>query len=293
MRMNKEEFSGIVRQAQGRALAVILHYLGDPYMHPRIDDFCRIAADAKLGVHLNSSFSYGFSDDRIESIIESGVTSLTVCLDGMKQETYQRTRWRGRIEWVKDNLRRLMRLRQARRRRYPVVEVQYLKFNHNIDELPMAFHFCQQLGVDHFSSRWGGLQNWSYFSPAGGMLEVKGWHDNGGCYWPWLFVTIDWKGNVVPCCEFRYPEILTGHDARFLGNVFERPLVEIWNSVSYRKIRRFVAKPRRGETEPELKDVFCYGCPRVCQTNISSIVKHAPEFSIEDVYGKELSNGPI
>ena len=96
-RMSVDQFQNIVEQIKGKATAVSLYYLGDPMVHPDLDRMSRIAADAGLQVHVSSNFSFGLKDDRIRSIVTSGLSHLTVCIDGLTQENYQRTRVGGNI----------------------------------------------------------------------------------------------------------------------------------------------------------------------------------------------------
>ena len=47
-------------------------------------------------------------------------------------------------------------------------------------------------------------------------------------------VVINCDGEVMPCCW-------AGHDARYsMGNAFEQPITEIWNSPRYSDLRRRV-----------------------------------------------------
>ena len=48
-----------------------------------------------------------------------------------------------------------------------------------------------------------------------------------------MYVTAN--GNVLPCCISPFAE--RNYDSLILGNVFERPLVEIWNDHLYQKFR--------------------------------------------------------
>src|SRR5690606_7987717 len=137
-RMDVEHFSHIIEQIRGKATSVSLYYLGDPYTHPDVDAMCRVAADAGLEVHCSSNFSFGFKDERIRSIVESGLTHLTVCIDGLSQEKYQRTRVGGNIARVLKNLKGVSEYRKQIGCKYPVIEVQYIKFQHNHDELEEA-----------------------------------------------------------------------------------------------------------------------------------------------------------
>ena len=70
------------------------------------------------------------------------------------------------------------------------------------------------------------------------------------CRRPFTLVYVTANGNVLPCCiapfaTRHYPGIV-------LGNVFERPLAEIWNGERYREFRRAILT----ESPPEC----CSGC---------------------------------
>ncbi len=48
------------------------------------------------------------------------------------------------------------------------------------------------------------------------------------CYAGWLFIRVMATGNVVPCCK--------GHRMS-MGNIFEEPFIDIWNSKKYQEFR--------------------------------------------------------
>ncbi|HYP27028.1 MAG TPA: radical SAM protein [Blastocatellia bacterium] len=55
------------------------------------------------------------------------------------------------------------------------------------------------------------------------------------CRRPWTLMYITANGNVLPCCISPFAE--RDYDSLILGNVFERPLMDIWNDHLYRKFR--------------------------------------------------------
>jgi len=139
-RMPLEQYRRIIEQIQGQTSAVSLYFLGDPLLHPNVDEMCRIARDAGLNVHISTNFSFSLTDERIRRLVRSGLTHMTVCVDGLSQEAYQRTRVGGRIDRVILNLDRVCRFRREYRQCYPRIEVQYLKFQHN--SLPGRAALC-------------------------------------------------------------------------------------------------------------------------------------------------------
>jgi MoaA/NifB/PqqE/SkfB family radical SAM enzyme len=294
-KMTVEQFGRIIDELRGKTAAVSLYYLGDPLAHPDLDAMCRVAADAGLQVHISSNFSFGLKDERIRSIVESGLTHLTVCIDGLSQEKYQRTRVGGNIERVIHNLRRLCAYRAEIGSRNPRVEVQYIKFQHNVDEIEAARRLCDELGVDEFASFWGDLHNWTDRDPE--HYDVIGPRAAKAlplCYWPHFSTVIKWNGDVIPCCTHRQgAQHASGADARVFGNVFEKSLAEIWNSPDYQRARRLVSDPTRSQREPELRNHFCDACHVLFETNRRETALWANEHSFEELFAVSAKGKPV
>jgi len=268
--MPLEKFQQIIDQVRGRSSVANVYYLGDPLLHPDYVEMCRYAADAGLCIQCSSNFSYRLSDEQIDGLVASGVTHLRICIDGLRQETYQRTRVGGQIQLVMSNLKRLTAAKKKAGRPFPVVEVQYIKYQHNVHELQPARVLFEKLGANTFTSFWGNLGNWIDGDP--GNYRVFGpkrrrWY-LPRCIWPYSAMLIKHNGDVLPCCNYRYGEqYAEGVRARTLGNVFETSVREVWNSPAYQELRRFVLNPRLIEKRPELKETFCYCCWNLFHTD--------------------------
>ena len=165
-RMPVSQYRGIIDQIRGKSAAVSLYWLGDPLMHPDVDEMCHIARRAGLNVHLSTNLSFSFSDERIRQLVRNGVTHLTVCVDGLTQEKYQLTRVGGQIDRVLANLGRVCRFRQELGQVYPRIEVQYIKYQHNLDEFDEANAWFREIGVDRVSAFWGYLHNYVDLDPG-------------------------------------------------------------------------------------------------------------------------------
>jgi MoaA/NifB/PqqE/SkfB family radical SAM enzyme len=285
-RMTVGQFQRITDEIAGKTMAVSLYYIGDPLMHPSLDEMCGIARDARLNSHISTNFSFKLSDARIASIVTSGLTHLTVCVDGLTQESYGRTRVGGRIALVLENLERIMRCRTDLGRSYPRVEVQYLKYQHNVGELGEAYRRFGALGVDQFTEMWGDLHNYTDMSP--GQYEVvapKLTRPIPQCLWPYFTLQIKYDGDVVPCVNYRMgPQYSDVGERRVLGNVFETNVWAVWNSPKYQALRRLVSRPDRVGQEPGLAKTFCDGCPQIYVTHIERNLRRANEHRWEDLY---------
>jgi MoaA/NifB/PqqE/SkfB family radical SAM enzyme len=284
--MSPADFQRIVDQVAGRTMAVSLYYLGDPLTHPDLDEICTIAWKAGLNSHVSSNFSFVLADGRIRTLVSSGLTHLTVCVDGLTQETYGRTRVGGRIDLVLDNLERLLRCRRELGRTYPRVEVQFIKFQHNLHELGAAAERCRALGVDQFTEMWGGLHNYADVAPGTYRVGApKPERSLPHCVWPHFSMQIKYNGDVIPCCTHRLAtQYHPTAETRALGNVLAAPLREVWNSPAYRAVRRFVSNPERVRDEPGLADTFCDGCDTIFDTGMKEGRRMADQHRWEDLY---------
>jgi MoaA/NifB/PqqE/SkfB family radical SAM enzyme len=293
--MSVEKFSEIIDQLKGRTSSVSLYTWGDPLVHPQLATLCRIAADANLQTHISTNFSFKLSDEQIRDLVDSGLSHFTVCVDGLSQENYERTRVGGRIEWVIDNLERACAYRRKKGTELPLIEVQYIKYQHNLHEEQTAREFCEKLGVNQFSTFWGALHNLADVMPDN--VETFAPKPDGklpGCFWPHYSMVIKFNGDVIPCCEHRgAAQHVPGGDQRTLGNVFETSVAEVWNSPAYQRTRRLVNNPTGADSDPDTKCNYCRDCFVIYDTGIADQRRWASQHRFEEIFDKEPSKRPV
>jgi MoaA/NifB/PqqE/SkfB family radical SAM enzyme len=288
-RMSVDRYREVASQLAGRTSAVSLFYLGDPLVHPHLEEICDATREAGMNSHVSTNFSFVLSEERLRSLIKSGLTHLKVCVDGVTQETYGRTRVGGRIAVVLDNLRRVLRIRREMNRRYPRVEVQYIKYRHNLGEIDEARARCLAWGADQFTEMWGSLHN---------VTDLLGTNPPLGrprpprtlprCLWPYFALLVRYDGGVIPCSNHRQGSQYTeGEDRHELGNVFESGVWAVWNSPAYRRLRRLSANPRRARTEPDLACTFCEHCPELFETDVDRYFRRANGYNWEEMYEQD------
>lgn len=293
-KMSVAQFRRIISQIEGRAATVSLYTWGDPMTHPDLDEMCRIAFDAGLQVHVSTNFSFGFKEERLRSIVTSGLTHLTVCVDGVTQETYGKTRVGGRIDRVIHNLRRVAQIRSELGSAYPKIEIQYIKFQHNLGELDAARALAEEIGAEGFADFWGALHNYVDREPEHyETIAPKPKRLLPQCYWPHFSMVIKYNGDVIPCCEHRMAaQHMEGGDARVFGNVFETSVADIWNGEEYRKARRIVSNPEVVREQPELRKHFCDGCFVIFETRIAETARWANKHRWEEVFEEDDRGHP-
>jgi MoaA/NifB/PqqE/SkfB family radical SAM enzyme len=264
-RMTVDHFRALADQVAGKTLAFSMYYLGDPLTHPHLGEMCTIAAQRGINTHVSSNFSFNLSDDDIRKLVSSGLTHLTVCLDGLDQESYSRTRVGGQLDLVLGNLERLLECRRELGATLPKVEVQYVVFRHNVEQRKDAERLCKRLGVDTFTSFWGGLHNYTdRIPPTLADSDARPRRALPLCSWPHLAMVVKFDGSIIPCCVHRIgAQYATGGDSRSIGNCFDDGIWSLWNSAEYRAMRRLVSNPRRSAANGQGAGTFCEGCPKL------------------------------
>jgi len=280
-KMDIAQFTKIIDEIKGKTTLVSLYYLGDPLIHPDLAKMCAIAKQAGLNTHISSNFSFNLSDKKLEELALSGLTHLTICIDGLKQEDYEITRVGGRINVVIDNLKRICQIKKDLGLLYPRIEIQYIKYQHNINDMETARQLFNEMGVDQFTTFWGSLHNYTDYDP--GTFKIKGIRKNKlipRCHWPYMGTVIKYNGDVIPCCTYRLGEQYhkeKKHQSPSLGNVFNASLSEIWNSSSYQDIRKNVSNSHFAKNCGE--NSFCHGCPMIYDTTITDNYKYANRYT--------------
>jgi MoaA/NifB/PqqE/SkfB family radical SAM enzyme len=271
-KMTIDQFTGIVEQLRGKAIAVSLYYYGDPLIHPQLDDMIRVARAARLGVHITTHFSYKLKMERIRRLVDSGLSHITVALDGSTQENYRRTRVNGRLDLVTANLAMIAAYKRERGSDFPFIEVQHLRFPHHPEgEDDVVRKMALKLGADKFTTYAGVHRTpdgdfWNVVDddvPAGATTIPAEPKLTPRCLWPHSSTVIRFDGAVIPCCLWRVGrQYGSARDGIVLGNVFQTPLSAIWNGEAYQQIRRQVSNPVR-DAEGQAAPSFCDGCPKV------------------------------
>ena len=92
------------------------------------------------------------------------------------------------------------------------------------------------------------VKTWSrQFHNFCGHLDPTGRGDYKVCPYPWSQFVVTWDGFVVACCRDTAGRTV-------LGNVFESPIIQIWNSRPYQRFRRNLAQQRPQDVPA------CRGC---------------------------------
>jgi len=231
-RIDFDLFKKIVDETCAHALKLILYMWGEPLLHKDIFRMVRYAADRNLAVQLSSNMNV-FKEGYAEQLVDCGLEHLIVALDGVSQSVYETYRVGGSVQRVIDNVTKVVEARAKAKRRFPVVELQYIIFPHNRHEVALAEELARDLGVDilTFIESWTNEQQ----QPADGELPDVA---PDKCNSLWLMACFNWDGRFTPCCD--------SVDDDF-GNICDTGFDQLWNSVKMQKSRSLqTSRPMRG-----------------------------------------------
>ena len=127
------------------ATGIALFRDGEPLLHRRFPEFVRCAKSHLLYTLTSTSLSVRLD---AESLVASGLDRLVAGIDGASVATYRRYRRGGDFDLVIDNLRAIVRARQAQSTRKPWLAWQFLAFEHNVHEIQAAAALARQIGLD-------------------------------------------------------------------------------------------------------------------------------------------------
>ena len=88
---------------------------------------------------------------------------------------------------------------------------------------------CAELGVDFFASGAGDPRS---MLAAARSADLTPWQ---ACMRPWTTAYVTANGNCLPCCIS--PFATNDYRSLILGNLFERPFIELWNDHLYQQFR--------------------------------------------------------
>jgi MoaA/NifB/PqqE/SkfB family radical SAM enzyme len=225
-----------------------LHNWGESLINKQVFDMIAHAQASNVGTNLSSNLVITSSDD-IDRLIDSGLEYLIVSLDGTDQESYGKYRVRGDFNRVIENMAELIRRRDARGKKTPIVEWQYIVMKQNEHQIQEAEKIAKKLNVDilrfipvgmpyEFENRKETADKWFPLS-----FEGRSFSDHeeqqfgqagkpGPCFYLYRSIVVNPDGGVSPCCVVYREE----SDFAKLGG--ERLIIdELWNNGHYQSAR--------------------------------------------------------
>ncbi|MBI1851461.1 MAG: radical SAM protein [Planctomycetes bacterium] len=190
---------------------MLLFQWGEPFLHPRVLDMVRACAARGVRTMLTSNGTL-LGPERRREILESGLTRLTISIDGVG-DTHTRIR-RYPYERLRESVLTLVRERDALGRG-PAIDVSMVVFDETEADVPA------------FRREWVGVVDRVQAIP----MFVAGKRESA-CRELWRgTMVVLWDGRVTVCCA-DYDGALVVGDAR------KERLVDVWDGERMRALRR-------------------------------------------------------
>lgn len=248
--MLPETFKTIIDELHETLAYLILYFQGEPFLNPNFFDLVRYAADKKIYTATSTNAHFLNQENTLRTI-ESGLSRLIISMDGTDQKSYETYRIGGNLEKVLDGVKNLTAFRKKLRTKSPYLILQFLMFQHNIQQIPEIRKIARELGVDKLEFKTAQVYNYEkgsklipereqfsrYRKQTDGSYQIKNDLQNK-CWKMWHSCVITWDGDVVPCCFDK--------DASYrMGNVRNESFASIWNSDKYRSFRSRLFRGRK------------------------------------------------
>lgn len=233
-------FQSVIDQVKKHAYLLVFWSWGEPFIHPDACRMIRYAKDCGLQVHTSTNGHFFDNFDRASALVDSGLDSLIIAVDGLDQATYSAYRKAGDLGRVMLSIKNLVAAKKALRSSSPKITFRFIVMKHNEHQVSRVVPFARHLGLDAVSFRSAVVQRSSvdmkenltpqhpafrrYGNPEkkpspGRFREPGAFY----CHRPYANLTIFSNGDVV-ACENDYNATVA------LGNLGNTPLKKILSS---------------------------------------------------------------
>jgi MoaA/NifB/PqqE/SkfB family radical SAM enzyme len=147
--LSEARFRGLMQYYGSYAFQIKFCNYGEPITNPNTPRLIEIARNYLAQTSLSTNLGIRRFD--AEGYVRSGLDFMILSIDGATQKVYERYRKNGDIEVVYRNIENLVRAKRVLKKRTPIIRWQFLAFEHNAHEIPLALKAAKALGVDQFT----------------------------------------------------------------------------------------------------------------------------------------------
>jgi radical SAM protein with 4Fe4S-binding SPASM domain len=232
-----ETFKQFIDECGDYLLLIILWNWGEPFLNPDLIKMIAYAKARGIVVHTSTNGNVPFDETQVEALVDSGLDSLVVAVDGATQEVYEKYRQGGRLDKVLLNIQNILRVRSSKGLTTPRINMRFVVMRHNESEIAAARALASELGVDFFT-----LKTVDMHPDEGSELDKTYAPEKTGyrrydydketftrkqrpfvCMRPWKRVTLEASGEVI-ACEYEYK------NEHSFGNIGRKGTLNAWKS---------------------------------------------------------------
>lgn len=224
-----EIYTEVIDEVKDYMLMAILYVNGEPLIYKQLYAAIQYATDNNVASMIATNGTL-LNEENIQKLIKSDIDFIKIAISGFSQESYSRQVRYGDVEKIKNNL-QLLQAENSNNGNKTILMIDFIEYDYNQHEILSAKIFCEQLGF-MFNVRQGNIahsndtpeESDTLFEPTETL-----------CDWPWKVLTINWNGDVFPCCDYVVWTNLRSYKKITPGSVNIR---EIWNGEAAVKNRK-------------------------------------------------------
>jgi len=229
-----------------------LHNDGEPLLHPDIGAMISLAKkkDAAEYVHFNTN-ALLMDEAMSQVLIESGLDDITISIDAVTDETFQKVKRAGSLKTVVENTKKMMELKQRYGSKTPHVRAKIIDMPITNDEIERFCKYWKDI-VDEVQVQ--------LIHNAAGSIEAD--KDNKilrhPCSLLWYSFAINWEGIAYPCCVD-----LTSENR--LGDLNKETVNSVFNGKRIKAMRHSMVAGRYDDLTPCSSCNVWMGCENIFQ----------------------------
>lgn len=272
--MSFSTFKKIIDECGPYLYTLDLYNWGEPLLNKDIFLMIRYAKKYKIEVIINSTLNH-FDTSMANQLIESGLDTLIVSIDGASQQSVQKYQTGMNFAKAIQNMKQIIASKKKFNSKKPLIQWRYLVNKYNESEIDIAKSMAKELSVDKleiaaFRCDMGKellmdnqkkFKNVLHWLPKNEALSMYNYTTEGKkqladtCSWLWLKSVVNWNGSVVPCCA-------VWNEKYDFGNINEQTFKNIWNGKKYVSARKIFVNPSSQD-----RAIIC----SICKNNQSMI----------------------
>lgn len=228
--MSLSTFKTVIDQCEAIGVhSIKLNLWGESVLNKNL---CEMVEYAKQNTRLVLQFNTNanrLTPEIARRLILAGLDRLTISVDGITKETYEKLRVRGKYERVFANIHRLFELKNELGSANPHVTMQIIRTTVNAQEVEPFVAYWKDY-ADRVSVTNIGItvsENIMRFSLRGGTRSPA----RKPCEQPWQRISVLWDGAVTVCCNDFEGSLIIGH-------VGQESLLDLWHGAKLAALRK-------------------------------------------------------
>lgn len=236
--MSMEDFRLTMENVpEGQPIKVGISPFAEPFTMKGFLDYVRVAKEVRPEAYITVNTNLVLMDEAISrELVECGLDRIVLSLNVDNREDFEWFTGKDDYDLACANIHTLSRVRSEAGSALPQTMIQLIKMPRTegrfpdfqrewepyVDRVILRDLDDQAATVNLEKEVFEGVD----YAPIQGNLI---------CQSPWLSMTVNWKGDVYPCCSAAFND---WHETDLkLGNIREDRLVDLWQSPAMEKIR--------------------------------------------------------